>query len=216
MSQALLERQSPGGGLVPPPLPPGGRTGGGGDGGKDGGSAILGDPARFGMLAFLGTVTMLFVGFTSAYILRQASADWRPLSPPRILWVSTLVLIGSSVTLEAARRALRRRSLTAARRSTVATGLLGLLFLAGQLLGWRALAAQGVFLATNPHSSFFYLLTGLHGLHLLGGLVWLVPVSLRVGLSDRLPGGDPLGLVALYWHFLAALWLYLVYLLFFL
>jgi cytochrome c oxidase subunit 3 len=89
------------------------------------------------------------------------------------------------------------------------------LFLLCQVLGWRALAAQGVFLATNPHSSFFYLLTGLHGLHLVGGLIWLVPVAIRARRMQYAPGTDALGLVALYWHFLGALWLYLVYLLFF-
>jgi cytochrome c oxidase subunit 3 len=210
MPEAVLERAGPAGGLPPDevrPVEPGGGPGGRG---------ILGDPNRLGMLAFLGTISMLFIGFTSAYILRQASADWRPLRPPSVLWVSTLILACSSVALESARRGLRNWNLAAARRGIVATGVLGFLFLVGQLLGWRALAAQGVFLATNPHSSFFYLLTGLHGIHLMGGLIWLVPVTLRSRRMGYAPGTDALGLVALYWHFLGALWLYLVYLLFYL
>jgi cytochrome c oxidase subunit III len=210
MPEALLEREVPGGGS-----PPGDSRSYGPDGGS-GGGGILWDPNRFGMLAFLGTVSMLFIGFTSAYILRQASADWRPLRPPAVLWVSTLILACSSVALESARRGLRNWNLAATRNGILATGVLGSLFLVGQVLGWRALAAQGVFLSTNPHSSFFYLLTGIHGLHLLGGLVWLVPVTLRARRMEYAPGTDALGLVALYWHFLGALWLYLVYLLFFL
>jgi cytochrome c oxidase subunit III len=210
MPEAILEREAPPGGLPPDDVRPQGSDGGAGSRG------IFGDPNRFGMLAFLGTVSMLFIGFTSAYILRQASADWRPLRPPRVLWVSTFVLACSSVALESARRGLRTWNLAAVRRGIVATGVLGFLFLVGQVLGWRALAAQGVFLATNPHSSFFYLLTGLHGLHLLGGLIWLIPVTLRARRLQYAPGTDALGLVALYWHFLGALWLYLVYLLFFL
>ena len=167
------------------------------------------------MLAFMGTVSMLFIGFTSAYILRKASADWRPLSPPPVLWVSTLVLASSSLALEGARRSLRTWNLRLAKAGIVATGLLGGLFLVGQILGWQALAAQGIYLATNPHSSFFYMLTGLHGLHLLGGLIWLVPVTLRAYRLEFTPGSDALSLVALYWHFLGAVWVYLFYLLFF-
>ena len=209
MPSAVLDRNVPG---VAPPAerPPGPSPEGPGGGG------ILGDPARFGMLAFLGTVSMLFIGFTSAYILREASADWRPLAAPPILWVNTLLLACSSASLEAARRGLRGWNLALARKGTVGAGILGLLFLVGQVQGWRELRARGVFLATNPHSSFFYLLTGIHGLHLLGGLLWLIPVAVRTRRLEYPPGSDALGLVALYWHFLGALWLYLVYLLFFL
>lgn len=209
MSTIALERKTSEAGPPRPPVlaEPGDGPGGGG---------LLGDPARFGMLAFMGTVSMLFIGFTSAYILRQASADWRPLAAPRILWLNTLVLACSSVCLETARRGLRKWNVGLARRAALATALLGALFLVGQWMAWRTLAAQGVFLATNPHSSFFYMLTGLHGLHLLGGLLWLLPVTRRAWRMEYVPGSDALGLVALYWHFLGVLWLYLVYLLFFL
>jgi cytochrome c oxidase subunit 3 len=175
---------------------------------------LLGDPARFGLLAFLGTVSMLFIGFTSAYILRRASADWQPLRAPGVLWANTAVLVLSSLTLEVARRRLRGWDRSAAQGWMAATALLGVLFLAGQFLGWRALQSQGVFLSSNPHSSFFYLLTGVHGLHLLGGLVWgLVTVARLRGLAFT-PGEDGLRLFATYWHFLGALWLYLLFLLF--
>jgi cytochrome c oxidase subunit 3 len=208
MPSAVLERRPDTG---PPDLPPLQVAGSG----SEGSGGIFGDPARFGMLAFMGTISMLFIGFTSEYILRAASADWRPLSPPGILWLSTLLLACSSVALESARRGLRTFNVRLVKNGILATGVLGALFVVGQVLGWRALAAQGIFLATNPHSSFYYLLTGLHGLHLIGGLIWLVPVTLRAHRMEYTPGTDALGLVALYWHFLGALWLYLVYLLFF-
>jgi cytochrome c oxidase subunit 3 len=186
-----------------------------GDGGPgDGASGILGDAPLFGLLAFLGTVSMLFIGFTSAYLIRRASLDWRPLQAPGILWANTAALAASSVALQAARKRLREWDLRGVLPCIAATGALGVLFLAGQVAAWRKLAAQGVFLATNPHSSFFYLLTGLHGLHLLGGLVWFLVVLVRVRRMDYTPGEDGLRLFATYWHFLGALWAYLLVLLF--
>jgi cytochrome c oxidase subunit 3 len=185
-----------------------------GDGGSDGDGGLLGDAPRFGLWLFLGTASMLFVGFTSAYILRRASADWQPLAAPRALWASTAFLFLSSLALEHARVRLRALDLTAATRSLAATGVLGCAFVAAQVAAWRALAAAGVFLSSNPHSSFFYLLTGVHIVHVLAGLVWYVAALRRVRRMDFVPGRDPLRLFATYWHFLAVLWGYLLFLLF--
>ncbi len=211
MSTGVLQQKPGAGGTVgrgPDDLGPG-------DGGRgDGAPGILGDTARFGLLAFLGTVSMLFIGFTSAYMIRRASVDWRPLRPPGILWANTAVLAASSIALQAARKRLREWDLRGVFPWVAATGALGVLFLAGQVLAWRTLAAEGVFLATNPHSSFFYMLTGLHGLHLLGGLAWFAAVLVRVRRMGYTPGEDGLRLFATYWHFLAALWAYLLVLLF--
>jgi cytochrome c oxidase subunit III len=186
-----------------------------GNGGSgDGAPGIIGDTALFGLWAFLGTISMLFIGFTSAYLIRRASMDWRPLQPPWILWANTAAGGGRSLTLEAARKRLREWDLRGLFPWVAATGVLGVLFLAGQLLAWRSLAAQGLFLASNPHNSFFYMLTGLHGLHLLGGLLWFAAVLVPVRRMAYTPGEDGLRLFATYWHFLAVLWLYLLVLLF--
>lgn len=167
-----------------------------------------------GLWAFLGTLTMLFIGFTSAYIVRRASLDWRPLSPPRLLWLNTAALLASSATLQVARRRLRDWAVKEANGWLLVTGVLGVAFVAGQFLAWRALQAQGIFLASNPHSSFFYVLTGLHAVHLLGGLIWFSVVATRVSRMAYVPGEDGLGLFATYWHFLGGLWVYLFVLLF--
>jgi cytochrome c oxidase subunit 3 len=191
---------------VPPPPAPEVKEGGG--------NGERADPRRFGLLAFLGTVSMLFVGFTSTYIVRESAADWSPLSPPPVLFANTLILLGSSFALERSRRLLRNWDLPGAQSWFSLTGALGVFFVVGQLLTWRALASQGLFLATNIHSSFFYLLTGLHGLHLFGGLCWFGVVYARARRLAITPGTDSLALFATYWHFLAALWLYLLFVLF--
>jgi cytochrome c oxidase subunit 3 len=157
---------------------------------------------------------MLFIGFTSAFILRRSSGDWRPLTAPPVLWFNTVALLASSATLEQARRRLRGWDISAVPAWLGATGLLGALFVSGQVLGWRQLAAQGIFLASNPHSSFFYLLTGVHAVHLLGGLAWFAVVFVRIRGLAYTPGEDGLGLFATYWHFLGVLWVYLLFLLF--
>lgn len=200
----------------PAPSAPGGPGRGAEARGGDGPwpEGVFDHPARFGLWAFMGTVTMLFLGFTSAYMLRRASPDWQPLRPPGLLWINTGVLLASSATLERARRRLRGWRLVEAQRWVGVAGGLGLLFLAGQLAAWRQLAAQGIFLASNPHSSFFYLLSGLHALHLLGALAWFLAVWASLRRLAVTPGEDGLGLFATFWHFLAIVWVYLVFLLF--
>lgn len=190
---------------------PGRPYGGGGDGDGSSGAA---DPRRFGLWLFLGSLSMLFIGFTSAYVVRRAGSDWVPLPTPGILWANGAALLASTVTLEIARRRLRGWDLVGAQGWLALTGALGGLFLVGQLLAWRALAAQGVFLASNPHSSFFYVLSGLHALHLGCGLIWFAAALWKVRRMAYTPGEDALALFATYWHFLTALWLYLFVLLF--
>jgi cytochrome c oxidase subunit 3 len=147
-------------------------------------------------------------------MVRRASGAWVPLSPPWLLWANSLVLLASSATLELARRRLRGWDLPAVDRWVLATGVLGALFVAGQLQVWRILVAEGYYLASNAHNSFFYMLTGIHGLHLVSGLIWFGVVLARLRRLAYVPGEDGLRLFATYWHFLGGLWLYLVFLLF--
>jgi cytochrome c oxidase subunit III len=166
----------------------------------------------------LAAITMSFAAFTSALIVRQGSAsDWRHLTLPSVLYLNTLVLVASSVTLELARRRVAvspsgwvRVTGDATRWLYLTLGL-GLLFVAGQYAAWRQLSSQGVYLATNPSSSFFYVLTAAHGLHVLGGLGGLIHVIGRLGRSAL--RRNTLEAASRYWHFMAILWLYLLFLL---
>lgn len=147
--------------------------------------------------AFLATVVMLFAAFTAAYMIRRTGSDWRAVPLPRILWVSTAFVLAGSVTVEAARR-------TGGRRWLLATILLGAAFLAGQLLAWRTLAAEGITLPSGPHGAFLYMLTAVHGVHLAGGLL---------ALLFAFAGRAALAPCAVYWHFVGAVWLYVFWML---
>ena len=120
----------------------------------------------------LAAIGMLFTGLFSAYIVRQGlGEDWKAIPMPRVLWANTAALLLSSFTIERARLALRGGDRRGSSTWLVITLALGLLFLSGQLVAWRLLSAHGFYVSTNPHSSFFYVFTGLHGAHLAGGLL---------------------------------------------
>ena len=184
--------------------------------------AIQPEKYRIGMWVALASILMLFIALTSAYIVRGVPAlgggesDWRPLEMPRVLWLTTGVLLLSSLSIELARRALKRNEYGAFKKWISITTLFGVAFLAGQLLAWQQLTAQGVYINSHPHSSFFYLLTSLHGVHLLGGVIALGYVTvaalrMRIGLKRR----AAVDVTAIYWHFMDGLRIYLFVLLFF-
>jgi cytochrome c oxidase subunit 3 len=173
------------------------------------------------MWVALASILMMFTALSSAYIVRAASApDWVTLQIPRVLWLSTALIVLSSVTIEYSKRSLKQSLNASYLRWLAATSLLGAAFLAAQLMAWRQFVRQGLYVASNPHSSFFYLLTATHGLHLIGGLLALIYLLVR----SRRPRTDELAearrvaavdAVTVYWHFLDVLWLYLFGLLFF-
>ena len=185
--------------------------------------------ATTGVWVGVATISMSFAAYTSALVVRQGSAtDWLHFHLPFVLYVDTALILASSITLERARRNHVPKaedegrdviSLPGAASRTATwlgyTFLFGLLFVAGQLLAWRQLAAQGLFLATNPSSAFFYILTALHGLHLLGGLCALIYVRRRVQNGALLGAKPALAAVSLYWHFMAVLWVSILLLLIF-
>ena len=221
-------------------LPPGG---GGGDDDRRG----WGAPdyatrlrrARLGLLVALTPVLMLFVSFTSAYVVRQGLPtldprtnqlvrDWIPVKLPVLLLVNTGVLLLSSAGVELARRQVKHAAEASGNGSTVEvsagdegkmpwlaiTIVLGLAFLFGQWTAWKQLAANGFYVATTPSSSFVYLLTGAHAIHLMGGVMALLLAGvfalLRRPVATRSIVVD---VTAWYWHFMAALWVYILCLL---
>ena len=223
-----------GGGAVHPPVAGGGDDNRGGNGSPDYGQRLR--RARLGLLVALAPIIMLFVSFTSAYIVRQGLPtldertgtyvrDWIQVNlPTALLLVNTLLLIVSSITMELSRRKITREVALAPVKSIPgvsmgegrgfpwlgSTVVLGMGFLIGQWMAWRELAARGFFLATSPSSSFVYLLTGTHAIHLAGGVLALLyagvisltnkPVEVRRIVVD---------ITAWYWHFMALLWIYI-------
>jgi len=169
--------------------------------------------ARTGVFVGMGAIAMSFAAYTSAMMVRRESApDWHHVQVPSILYVNTLLLLASSVALESGRRHIGDDYEVGphARSRLLLALALGIAFLVGQVLAWRQLAQQGLFLATNPSSSFFYVFTAAHGLHLLGGLVALAYMLRRVSVAVGPGTSGALSAVAWYWHFMDALWLYLL------
>jgi cytochrome c oxidase subunit 3 len=185
---------------------------------------VIGEPvepsspatAKLGLGAFLVVASSLFALLVSAYSMRMAMADWRALPMPTVLWFSTGLLILASLALHTAVVAARCDELGHLRSSLLAAGACSLLFLAAQVLAWRELAASGYFTAANPASAFFYLVTAIHGAHLLGGLAALWRSSARAFAARRDIAPQAMGeltlgveLCAIYWHFLLLVWLVL-------
>jgi len=181
----------------------------------------------------LAAIAMMFVALTSAYVVRYGlDPEWRSIRMPLVLPINTAVLLASSLTLELARRALRSpgASTAGALQWLSLTLALGMAFVAGQFVAWRQLSAGGVYLSTNPHAAFFYLLTGLHALHLLGGIIALSYVAVVCRLNRTFAvAGEPAGpamrasaahlrrtldVTTFYWHFMDGLWVYVFLLLF--
>jgi cytochrome c oxidase subunit 3 len=190
---------------------------------------------RLGVFVALTAVVMIFVSYSSAYVVRQGLPtldpgtgtlvrDWLPLQLPNFLLVNTLVLLVSTLTMELARRQAVRLGVAAEIASgptgcteadrmpwLALTAILGLSFLAGQGLVWRELAARGFYVATSPSSSFFYLLTGMHGIHLFGGIVALLAASAAFLLHKSTASTAVLvDATAWYWHFMTVLWVYIL------
>ncbi|MGA7358605.1 MAG: cytochrome c oxidase subunit 3 [Candidatus Sulfotelmatobacter sp.] len=175
-------------------------------------------PASTGIWVGLAAITMTFAAFTSALIVRQGAApDWQHFTLPSILYLNSLIIIASSITLEVSRRQIAafmgsaKTEGTAPARCLYVTLSLGLLFVAGQTFAWLQLRSQGFGLATNVSYSFFYVLTVAHAVHLLGGLGGLVRVIGK--LNHSVLRRSTLNATSLYWHFMGVLWLYLLLLL---
>ncbi|HET7202837.1 MAG TPA: cytochrome c oxidase subunit 3 [Steroidobacteraceae bacterium] len=175
--------------------------------------------ARVGLWVFLAVATSFFTLFIAAYFIRMSPhlvqgvdfRDWRPVEEPAILWMNTALLGAGSAAMQFASSALRRGQPLGAGRGLLAGGAFAIAFLLGQCLAWRQLQAAGLYAAGNPANAFFYVLTALHALHLLGGLVVWGRAVVR---TSR--GNSPIASVRLsvelctvYWHYLLVVWIVL-------
>lgn len=180
------------------------------------GSAFSLPTATLGLRVFLAVATVLFSLLVVAYADRMTVVDWRPLSEPWLLWLNTALLILSSMALQWAAVSARRGQLDGVKFGLIGAGGFAFAFLAGQILVWQQLIALGYFAAANPANAFFYLITMLHGLHLLGGLVAWARTTDKVRRgSEVVRMRLSVELCAVYWHFLLVVWLVLFALLLF-
>lgn len=206
--ELIVEKKGGGGGGTPPPVF---RGGGGGDEGKKRPNKPV-SPGRYytGIAIGIVAVLMFFMALASAFLVRKGGADWVPVRIPALLWLNTCVLLASSGTLELARKRLGQSDVLGFRRFWLVTTLLGVLFLVGQVVAWRVLVKQGIYLASNPASSFFYIFTGAHALHLLGGVAALIYVTRRNYDTAKITRTVAAEVTSYYWHFMDALWLFLL------
>jgi cytochrome c oxidase subunit III len=198
--------------IIPPPIRPSDGNNGGGSG--DPRSSFPITKEQIGLWVLLTGITMLFAGLTSAYIVLRGVPTWQNIQLPSLLWPNSFVLLLSSWTIELAKRAVRRNRVASMNRWLGITAVMGVFFVVGQLAVWRQLVQSGVYLPSTLQSGFFYILTGLHGLHITGGIVALGMVMSKA-LNNRLSAfsHQSLKLCATYWHFMGALWVYLFVLL---
>lgn len=206
---------------------PGGGNHGGGNhgGGSDDGSEdyflvpeeYAGNKSRVLMWFLLLVVLMTFAGLIGAYIVISTNGvlEWRPFDLPFQVWISTLVIVASSVTYSVANRAVLANDHERAKQFLIATTALGGVFVASQLLAWFALVQRGIYMESNPYAGFFYILTALHAVHVVGGIVALGYIVLRTWEPSRndyelKKRGEIANAVGWYWHFMDGLWIVLL------
>ncbi len=180
--------------------------------GAGGETALQSAPAvsttTMGLRVFLTVVGALFALLAGSYVVRMAGADWKPLPTPAILWFNTAVLAASSGAMQLARSAAARGARDRLETALAAAAVLTVLFLVGQLSAWRQLSEAGYLASTNPANAFFYLLTGLHGLHLLGGLAALARAAAATWRhANSKAARRSIELCAVYWHFMLLVWI---------
>lgn len=189
--------------------------GGDGSGGGSWDGAAPPDISVTGMWVGIAAIVMLFAALTSVWVIRKGvSPEWIPTAIPGIIYLNSVILLVSSLTLEFARGSLTAGLSKRFLGWLYVTLALGIAFLAGQIEAWRQLVERGVYVSTDPSSSFFYLLTAAHGLHLLGGVIaLLVAVIQGPKIARGLRSRKLIDITAIYWHFMYALWIYILILL---
>ena len=211
--ELIVEKVGGGGGT---PQPPRG-NGGGDDDGKPGRNKRQPSPNRYytGIAIAIISILMFFMALASAFLVRKGtSGDWVAVHIPTLLWFNTAILLLSSATLEMARKRLAKDDSAGFKNLWLGTTILGVAFLVGQVVAWRQLNSQGIYLASNPASSFFYIFTGAHALHLIGGVAALIYVARRNFDAAKVTRSVAAEVASYYWHFMDALWLFLLALLY--
>ncbi len=171
---------------------------------------------KSGLRLLISAMSVLFFLTLVAYIVRMKAADWQPLSEPWLLWINTAFLVGSSITMQWTLHAARHNQNTKVKIGFLVAGFFAWSFLLGQLWAWKLLNNLGYFIASNPANSFFYMLTALHGLHLLGGLgVWVYSLFKIKKNFQMIEVRSTIELCTSYWHFLLIIWIILYSLLLF-
>lgn len=168
------------------------------------------NPKKFALWLFIVSVCMIFASLTSAYIVRQAEGNWQLFELPPLFWITSGIILLSSFTMHWAYLAAKRNNLEMVKVAMSITTILGVAFLVGQVMAWGELVQNNVYFVGNPSGSFVYVLSGLHGLHILGGVVLLI-ITLIATFRFQVHSKS-LNLIEMcttFWHFLDALWLYL-------
>ena len=209
--ELIIEKVADNGGGITPPS--------NGNGGDDDGKRPpkrRPSPRRYytGIALGIVSVLMFFMALASAYLVRRGSADWVPVRVPMLMWFNTAMLLVSSGTIEMARKRLGLLDAVGFTRLWGLTTILGVAFLIGQVVAWRRLVGEGIYLASNPASSFFYIFTGAHALHVIGGVGALLYVAWRNFERVQLTRVVAAEVASYYWHFMDALWLFLLALLY--
>lgn len=168
-------------------------------------------PHKFTLWVAIGSILMMFAGLTSAYIVKRNQANWESFEIPVLFWISTAVIVLSSLTIVAANKAFRARAMGRCRSLVFVTMALGVLFIVLQAIGFKQLWDQGLTLQKNVAYSFLYVIVGLHALHVIGGVVALVVMTLKAfSNKTRVYSSVPLEVMSTYWHFVDVLWIYLL------
>ena len=163
---------------------------------------------QMGLWLFLAVVTSMFMLFMVSYYTRSQFPDWEILSDPRILWVNTGLLVLASIAMQLASNAAGKDATTSMRNALIAGAVLTIAFIVGQLMAWDQLAAAGFYAQDNPANAFFYMFTGLHAVHLIGGLWFMMLLGFRLKRpGQQQKARQSVALCATYWHFLLLVWL---------
>jgi cytochrome c oxidase subunit 3 len=168
-------------------------------------------PHKFTLWVAIGSIIMMFAGLTSAFIVKSNQTNWVPVSIPKVFWISTAVILASSLTIQLALRSFKQREMSKYRILVGTTFLLGIIFLVLQWLGFQDLWAQKITFKGAGAGQFLYVIFGLHAIHVIGGIIALIIMFIRAFIGNtKLYSSVPVEVASVYWHFVDVLWIYLL------